>query len=143
METDDESPIRLHFTVGKYRPGVTEADLEAPGARTLERPLEGWDDHLRVPHLQARRGLRRRRCHGQHRAITSTTTPWPRRRLRARYGAADLVSMARPPEVALLDIGNIEKLDDAEGLRVALVPVGEAGAPHLAPHRVAQGAPPE
>jgi len=28
QETDDESPIRLHFTVGKYRPKVSDADLE-------------------------------------------------------------------------------------------------------------------
>ena len=31
QETDDESPIRMHFTVGKYRPGVAEGDLEKLG----------------------------------------------------------------------------------------------------------------
>src|SRR5690606_18411580 len=46
QETDDESPIRLHFTVGKYRPGVTDRDLEQLG-EDLERLLESWDDQLR------------------------------------------------------------------------------------------------
>ena len=46
QETDDESPIRLHFTVGKYRPKVTDADLETLSDR-LEELLESWDDRLR------------------------------------------------------------------------------------------------
>ena len=127
QETDDESPIRMHFTVGKYRPGVTEADLERLG-EDLERLLEGWDDHLR--------GLIFKRYRARTDATGNTarylTTTASAQDIWARYGSRfpDSYKGTLTPEVALLDIGNIEKLDDAEGLRVALVPVGEGTAHH-------------
>ncbi|HWU86289.1 MAG TPA: hypothetical protein VN253_03410, partial [Kofleriaceae bacterium] len=127
QETDEESPIRLHFTVGKYRPGVAEADLEKLGER-LEHLLESWDDHLR--------GL----VYKRYRARTETTANSQRylattasaQEVWMRYGARfpDSYKGALSPEIALLDITTMEKLDDSEGLRVALVPVGEGAARH-------------
>ena len=127
QETDDESPIRLHFTVGKYRPGVTDGDLEQLG-ETLELLLESWDDQLR--------GLifKRYRARAESTATTARylATTASAQDIWSHYGARfpDSYKGALSPEVALLDIGNIEKLDDTEGLRVALVAVGEDAARH-------------
>jgi glutamate dehydrogenase len=127
QETDDESPIRMHFTVGKYRPGVTDAELERL-VEDLELLLEGWDDQLR--------GLVFKRYRGRADGTTITSrylaTTASAQEIWGRYGSRfpDSYKGTLSPEVALLDISNIEKLDDAEGLRVALVPVGEGAARH-------------
>jgi glutamate dehydrogenase len=127
QETDDESPIRLHFTVGKYRPGVTDGDLEQL-AESLEHLLESWDDHLR--NLIFKRYRTRSDGSGNTARYLATTSS--AQEIWTRYGARfpDSYKGTLSPELALLDISNIEKLDDSEGLRVALVPVGEGEARH-------------
>ena len=99
---------------------VTDADLEtldggarAP-ARELGRPAaRGWCSSATAA-ARERAATRRR----------ATSRP-PRRaqEIWTRYGARfpDSYKGTLPPEIALLDIGLIEKLDDTEGLRVALV----------------------
>ncbi|HVK86427.1 MAG TPA: NAD-glutamate dehydrogenase domain-containing protein [Kofleriaceae bacterium] len=124
QETDDESPIRLHFTVGKYRPFVSDEDLEKL-TEDIERLLESWDDQLR--------GLLFRRYRGRtdvtgpvSRAAIYLATTASAQEIWARYGSRfpESYKGTLSPEIALLDIGLIEKLEENDGLRVALVSVG-------------------
>ena len=86
QETDDESPIRLHFTVGKYRPNVSDTDLETL-TETLEhsaRELGRSPAHARVQALP--RAQRERRALDARR---STSRPRPRaQEIWLRYGLA-------------------------------------------------------
>jgi len=116
-ETDDESPIRLHFTVGKYRPNVTDADLETL-TEELENLLASWDDRLRA--------LVFRRYRNRSESGATAQDIWNRWGTRFPESYKGTLS----PEIALLDISLLEKLDAAEGLRVALVTVGEGEARH-------------
>ncbi len=129
QETDDESPIRLHFTVGKYRANVTDTDLEKLGEH-IEHLLESWDDHLRALVFKRYRG-RAENTQGSKSAIYLATTA-SAQEIWTRYGSRfpDSYQNTLSPEIALQDIGMIEKLDDTEGMRVALVSVGEVGQRH-------------
>ncbi len=127
QETDNESSIRLHFTIGKYRPNVTDADLEVLTAR-LERLLERWTDQLRA--LVFKRFRDRSAA-----AAASAATDGPRSAALAiweRHGARfpDSYQRALPPEIALLDIGLIEQVEAGNGLRVALAVVGTGDTRH-------------
>src|SRR5205085_487286 len=106
-ETDDESPIRMHFTVGRYRPGVTARDLDALEQK-LALLLESWDDQLR--------GLifKRYRGGGNNKSrylatVASAQDVW------SRYGARlpESYKNATTPEVALADIALMEQIDDS------------------------------
>ncbi|MBA3463335.1 MAG: NAD-glutamate dehydrogenase [Deltaproteobacteria bacterium] len=129
QETDDESPIRLHFTVGKYRPNVTDADLETL-SEDLEHLLEGWDDHLRALIFKRYRG--RNESGAQSRSAIYLATTASAQEIWTRYGSRfpESYKGTQDPDIALLDIGLMEKLDDTEGLRVALVSVGPLGKKH-------------
>ena len=123
QETDDESPIRLHFTVGKYRPNVGDADLETLTER-LERLLETWGDRLRaLVFKRYRAGVDASKSRSAIYLASTATAPdvW------ARYGTRfpEAYQSAIPPEVAMLDIELIEKLEANQGLRVAMVVLGE------------------
>ncbi|HVV81635.1 MAG TPA: NAD-glutamate dehydrogenase domain-containing protein [Kofleriaceae bacterium] len=123
QETDDESPIRLHFTIGKYRPGVADADLEAL-TEQLEHLLESWSDQVRALIFKRYRGTpdnNHRSRSAMYLATTATA-----QEIWSRYGARFPQSYqdALPPDIALLDIGLIEKLESGQGLRVALVMMG-------------------
>jgi glutamate dehydrogenase len=115
QETDDESPIRLHFTVGKYRPNVTDADLETL-TEDLEHLLETWNDQLRG--LVFKRYRNGDTSHAQ--AI------W------ARYGARfpEAYQGTLAPEVGLFDIALIEQLEPQQNLRVALAVIGAGPTRH-------------
>ncbi|MGN6107326.1 MAG: NAD-glutamate dehydrogenase domain-containing protein [Kofleriaceae bacterium] len=117
QETDDESPIRLHFTVGKYRPGVSDADLEKLSDE-LEQLLVSWEDRLRE--------LLYKRYRGNSNDSTLAQDLWQ------RYGSRfpDSYKGALSPELALQDLALLDKLEDADGLRVALVTVGEGATRH-------------
>ena len=121
-ETDDESPIRMHFTVGKYRPNVTDEDLETLRAK-LELLLESWDDHLRRLVFKRYRGQQG----AQSRAAIYLATVTSAQDIWTRYATRFPESYKSvSPEIALLDIGLMEKLDeDGEGLRVGLTSIGE------------------
>jgi glutamate dehydrogenase len=129
QETDDESPIRLHFTVGKYRPNVTAADLEKL-SEDLEHLLEGWDDHLRALIFKRYRGRNESGAHSRSAIYLATTAS--AQEIWTRYGSRfpESYKGQLDPEIALLDISLMEKLDDAEGLRVALVVVGTGAHRH-------------
>ncbi len=126
QETDNESSIRLHFTVGKYRPNVTDADLAALTAE-LEQLLETWTDQLRDLVFRRFRGNgdngTRSRSSIYLDSTASAQDIW------SRYGGRfpEAYQRALAPEIALLDIGLVEKVVASEGLRVALVGIG-AGA---------------
>jgi len=129
QETDDESPIRLHFTVGKYRPGVTEADLEAL-TEALEHSLESWGDHLRSLIFKRYRGRDASGAHSKSAMYLATTAT--AQEIWTRYGSRfpESYQSILPPDIALLDIGLMEKLDETEGLRVAFVPIVQNGVRH-------------
>jgi glutamate dehydrogenase len=127
QETDDESPIRLHFTVGQYRPKVTDADLEEL-AEKLEELLESWDDHLRKLVFKHYRASSKPTAHSHRYLATTASAQEIWHRSGARF--PDNYKGALPPEIALLDIGLIEKLDEADGLRAALVVIGEGEGRH-------------
>ena len=129
QETDDESPIRLHFTVGKYRPGVTDKDLETL-TDTLEHSLESWGDHLRTLIFKRYRGREASGAHSKSAIYLATTAT--AQEVWTRYGSRFPASYQQilPPEIALLDIGLMEKLDETEGLRVAFVPIVQSGERH-------------
>ncbi len=127
QETDDESPIRLHFTVGKYRPGVGEAELEALGDR-LDHLLESWSDQLRDAIFKRYRATDGDRS--KSRSAMYLTTTATAQEIWNSYGSRFPSSYqdALPPGIGLLDIGLIEKLESAQGLRVALVMMGEGAS---------------
>ncbi len=129
QETDDESPIRLHFTAGKYRPNVREADLEKL-SEDLEHLLEGWDDHLRALIFKRYRGRNESGAHSRSAIYLATTAS--AQEIWTRYGSRfpESYKGTLDPDIALLDIGLMEKLDETEGLRVALVVVGVGAARH-------------
>ena len=130
QETDDESPIRLHFTVGKYRPNVTEADLERL-TEELEHLLESWEDHLRALVFKRYRGAAAQ--NQQSKAAIYLATTSSAQEIWSRYASRfpESYKGTLSPEVALRDIDLIEKLDESEGLRVALVVVvGDAADKH-------------
>ncbi len=129
QETDDESPIRLHFTVGKYRPGVTDADLDKL-AEELEHLLEGWDDHLRALIFKRYRG--RNESGAQSRSAIYLATTATAQEIWTRYGSRfpESYKGAIDPDIAMMDIALMEKLDETEGLRVSLAVVGTAAARH-------------
>jgi len=126
QETDDESPIRLHFTVGKYRAGVSDADLEALSDK-LEMLLESWEDQLRRLVFKRYRG----RVEGtpQSRYLAATASA---QEIWTRYGSRfpESYKGTLSPDIAMLDISLIEKLEAEEGLRAALVAIGEGAAHH-------------
>jgi glutamate dehydrogenase len=129
QETDDESPIRLHFTVGKYRPGVSDADLEKLSGE-IEHLLEGWDDHLRALIFKRYRG--RNESGGLSRSAIYLATTATAQEIWTRYGSRfpESYKGTQDTDIALLDIGLMEKLDETEGLRVALISVGPLGQKH-------------
>ena len=125
QETDDESPIRLHFTVGKYRPNVGDADLEALTSE-LEHTLERWTDQLRD--LVFRRYRNHADGNGHSKPATYQESTATAQDIWNRYGHRFTQSYqdALPPEIALLDLGLVEQLAPNQELRVALVRMGEA-----------------
>jgi glutamate dehydrogenase len=127
QETDEESPIRLHFTVGKYRPKVTDADLETLSDR-LEMLLESWDDQLRRLVFKNYRGTQKATDKSSRYLQTTASAHeiWSRSGARFPESYKNLLS----PEIALLDIRAIEKLDESENLSAALVVVGEGEHRH-------------
>ncbi len=124
QETDDESPIRLHFTVGKYRANVTEAELEQLSDQ-LADTLESWTDKLRSLVFKRFRGVAGDAARSPAAIYLATTAS--AQELWIRYGARFPQSYqdALPPEIALRDIGLIEELQAGQSLRVALVMMGE------------------
>jgi len=127
QETDDESPIRLHFTVGKYRPKVTDADLETLSDK-LELLLESWDDQLRRLVFKHYRAPAKASGNSQRYLATTATAQEIWSKSGARF--PDSYKNALSPEIAMLDISLIEKLDDVEGIRAAFVVVGEGERRH-------------
>ena len=129
VETDDESPIRLHFTVGKYRPNVTDADLDTL-TEDLEHLLESWDDHLRALIFKRYRGTKD--TNGGSKSSMYLATTANAQEIWTRYGSRfpESYQGTLSPETALADIGMIEKLDESEGLRVSLVVLGDPGSRH-------------
>ena len=127
QETDEESPIRLHFTVGKYRPKVTDADLETLSDR-LEMLLESWDDQLRRLVFKNYRGTQKATDKSSRYLQTTASAHeiWSRSGARFPESYKNMLS----PEIALLDIRAIEKLDESENLSAALVVVGEGEHRH-------------
>ncbi len=127
QETDDESPIRLHFTVGKYRPGVAEGDLEQLSEK-LATLLEGWDDQLRRLVFKQYRKPAEMTTTSRYLAVTPTAQDvW------TKYGARfpEAYKNTLPPDIALADIGLMEKLEqENEPLRVAIVVLGDGPARH-------------
>ena len=127
QETDDESPIRLHFTVGKYRPKVSDADLETLTEK-LEVLIESWDDQLRRLVFKQYRSPAKAGDKSSRYLATTATAQEIWQRSGSRF--PDSYKNALPPEAALGDIDLIEKLDDNDGLRAALVLVGEGDRRH-------------
>ncbi len=129
QETDEESSIRLHFTVGKYRPGVTDADLDKLTVE-LEHLLESWDDHLRALVFKRYRGAAG--ANQQSKAAIYLATTSSAQEIWTRYGSRfpESYKGTLSPDVALRDIDLIEKVEETEGLRVALVVVGDGADRH-------------
>jgi len=127
QETDDESPIRLHFTVGKYRPKVSDADLETLSDK-LELLLESWDDQLRRLVFKHYRAPTKATAQSQRYLTTTASAQEIWSKSGARFPESYKGSL--PPEIALLDIRLIEKLDDNEGLRATIVVLGEGDKRH-------------
>jgi glutamate dehydrogenase len=118
-ETDDESPIRMHFTVGRYRANLGARDLDGL-AQKLELLLESWDDQLR------RLVFKRYRGGGNAKSrylatVASAQDVW------SRYGARlpESYKSATTPEVALADIALMEQIDDSSGVATTLTVLGE------------------
>ncbi len=120
QETDDESPIRLHFTVGKYRPRVTEEDLDELGDR-LEHLLESWDDQLRRLVFKNYRGPNKPNDKSsRYLAVTASGQEiWTK--TGSRF--PDSYKAVIPPEIAMLDIRLIQKAEESNQLCAALVVV--------------------
>ncbi|MGE0548918.1 MAG: NAD-glutamate dehydrogenase domain-containing protein [Kofleriaceae bacterium] len=129
QETDDESPIRLHFTVGKYRPNVTDPDLDTLSDE-LEHLLQSWEDQLRSLIFKRYRGRAEAAHNARSKQYLATTAS--ANEIWSRYGMRfpESYKGTQPPGIALLDIDLIEKLDDTEGLRAALVVLGEGTDRH-------------
>ncbi|MCX5741484.1 MAG: NAD-glutamate dehydrogenase, partial [Proteobacteria bacterium] len=127
QETDDESPIRMHFTVGKYRSGVSDGDLEQL-VETLGSLLEGWDDQLRKIVFKNYRKPAEMTTTSRYLAITPTAQEvWTN--YASRFPEAYKSSI--PPEIAMTDLGLMEKLDhEGEPLRASLVVLGDGAARH-------------
>ena len=127
-ETDDESPIRMHFTLGKYRPGIGDAELEQLRGQ-LELLLENWDDRLRRLIFKKYRPIQR--ATGSSSAIYMTSVAsapdiWSRYAMRFPESYKGV-----PPEIAVQDIALMEKLDESgEPLRVGLTSIGEGAGRH-------------
>ncbi|HLL20973.1 MAG TPA: NAD-glutamate dehydrogenase domain-containing protein, partial [Kofleriaceae bacterium] len=121
-------PIRLHFTVGKYRPKVTDADLETLGEK-LEVLIESWDDQLRRLVFKHYRTPAKGGSDKSSRYLATTASA---QEIWTRSGSRfpDSYKNALSPEAALVDIDLIEKLDDTDGLRAALVLVGDGERRH-------------
>jgi glutamate dehydrogenase len=120
-ETDDESPIRMHFTVGRYRPSVTDGELEKLQSK-LELLLESWEDQLRRIVFKRYRGRAESAPQSRYlAAVASAQEIW------SRYGARfpESYKGMQTPDVALADIALMEKLDDGNGIAVALTVLGE------------------
>ena len=126
QETDDESPIRLHFTIGKYRPRVGDADLEILSDK-LELLLESWDDQLRRLVFKLYKTPAKGTAQSQRYLATTASAQEIWNKSGSRFPESYKGTL--PPEIALLDIRLIEKLDD-DGLRAALVVLGEGDARH-------------
>ncbi|CAN5838807.1 NAD-glutamate dehydrogenase [soil metagenome] len=129
QETDDESSIRLHFTVGKYRPNVTDTDLTQL-AETLEHLLESWSDRLRELVFKRYRARDVVASTGQSRSALYLATTATAQEIWSRYGSRFPATYQNTlaPEIALSDMGLMEKLDETPGgIRVAMVPINEAG----------------
>ncbi|MBA3396059.1 MAG: NAD-glutamate dehydrogenase [Deltaproteobacteria bacterium] len=127
QETDDESPIRLHFTVGKYRPKVTDADLETLTDK-LELLLESWDDRLRRLVFKQYRSPTKATAQSSRYLATTASAQEIWNKSGGRFPESYKGSLS--PDIALLDINLIEKLDEADGLRAALVVIGEGERRH-------------
>jgi len=127
QETDDESSIRLHFTIGKYRPKVTDADLETLSDK-LELLLESWDDQLRRLVFKLYKTPAKATAQSARYLATTSTAQEIWNKSGARF--PDSYKGSLSPDVALLDIRLIEKLDEADGLRAALVVVGDGDKRH-------------
>ncbi|MBA2538034.1 MAG: NAD-glutamate dehydrogenase, partial [Deltaproteobacteria bacterium] len=127
QETDEESPIRLHFTVGKYRPKVTDADLETLSDR-LELLLESWDDQLRRLVFKNYRNPTKSSSQTARYLQTTATAQEIWSRSGARF--PESYKGMLPPDIALLDIRQIEKLDENDNLSAALVVIGEGERRH-------------
>ncbi len=121
QETDDESPIRLHYTVGKYRHGIGDKELAELEA-VIERSLESWEDQLRDLVFKRYRGREVTGAHSKSAMYLATTPP---QEIWNRYGSRfpESYKAILPPDIGLLDIALMEKLDETEGLRVAFVPI--------------------
>src|SRR5207244_2455589 len=118
-ETDDESPIRMHFTVGRYRPGVAARDLEAL-EKKLELLLESWDDQLRRLVFKRYRGGANNKSRYLA-TVASAQDVW------VHYGARlpESYKAATSPEVALADIALMEQLEDQSGVATTLTVLGQ------------------
>ncbi len=129
QETDDESPIRLHFTVGKYRSNVKDVDLETLAAM-LDHLLESWADQLRALLFRRFRGSSDSATRSRVAIYLNTTAS--AHEIWSRYGSRfpESYQRALSPEIAMLDIGLMEKLADRVGLEVALVVLGTGVARH-------------
>ncbi len=126
QETDDESPIRMHFTIGKYRAGVTDADLDVLSEK-LTLLLESWDDQLRRLVFKRYRRPAEMTTTSRYLAIAPTANDiW------TKYGARfpEGYKSSLPPEIALRDIDLMERLEGTDGLRVALVVLNEGPERH-------------
>ena len=127
QETDDESPIRLHFTIGKYRPKVSDADLETL-AEKLEVMIESWDDQLRRLIFKHYRNPAKAGDKSARYLATTATAQEIWQRSGSRF--PDSYKNALPPDAAMIDIDLIEKLDETDGVRAALVVVGDGDRRH-------------
>ncbi|MBM4357206.1 MAG: NAD-glutamate dehydrogenase [Deltaproteobacteria bacterium] len=125
-ETDDESPIRMHFTVGRYRPGVADGDLDGLKEK-LEVLLESWDDQLRRLVFKRYRGRADASSQSRYLAtVASAQEIW------SRYGGrfSESYKGQVSPEMALADIALMERIDDGNGISVSLVLLGEDADRH-------------
>ncbi len=125
-ETDDESPIRMHFTVGRYRPNVTDTDLEILQQK-LDLLLESWEDQLRRLIFKRYRGRGETGTQSRYLATVSSA-----QEILARHGARfpESYKGLQSPEIALGDIALMEKIDDGDGLSCALTVLGEGPERH-------------
>src|SRR5204862_2816219 len=106
-----------------------DADLEKL-SDDLEHLLEGWDDHLRELIFKRYRGRNESGAHSRSAIYLATTAT--AQEIWTRYGSRfpESYKGTLDPDIALLDIGLMEKLDETEGLRVALVVVGKGAQRH-------------
>ena len=125
----------MHFTVGRYRANVTDADLDALKEK-LDLLLESWDDQLRRLVFKRYRGRHDSAPQSRYLAtVASAPEIW------ARYGAHFPQSYKglQSPDVALADIALMEKLDDGEGIAVALTVLGEGADRHTSLRLLSRG----